>query len=309
MHPELQALGACCRALGATPRRLARPRPRDVQLLSSLNDVGAPNARRKVKLTPLVQARQLAPTCAIAEGAWRPPRLTLGMTSFLVEHPRARFLVDPAMCAHVHQRVLPELPTALRVVVSPDKPVTGLPDALAGMGLQPEDIDFALPTHLYWDHVSGMTELPQNLPVHVLPSERDFALGRATAPFGIARRPLRDRMFHHYELDGGPILTFARSHDFFGDGSVVAVDLAGHTPGSVGVLLALHVEHRVLLAGDAAWHSLQVTLLREKAPFPGDLVDVDRNTAFASLHRLHALPPGVTVVPTYDRDAALALCR
>jgi len=33
------------------------------------------------------------------------------------------------------------------------------------------------------------------------------------------------------------VLTFTRSHDLFGDGSVVVVDLAWHTPGSVSVLL------------------------------------------------------------------------
>ncbi|WP_425300293.1 ABC transporter permease subunit, partial [Nocardia farcinica] len=39
-------------------------------------------------------------------------------------------------------------------------------------------------------------------------------------------------------IDGPPVLSLARSRDVFGDGSVVLVDLAGHTPGSFGVLLA-----------------------------------------------------------------------
>ena len=32
------------------------------------------------------------------------------------------------------------------------------------------------------------------------------------------------------------MLTFTRSRDLFSDNSVILVDLAGHTPGSVGVL-------------------------------------------------------------------------
>ena len=226
-----------------------------------------------------------------------------------VEHPAARFLVDPALCADVHRRVLPELPTLLRSVVAPDRSVTGLPEALAAAGVAPGGIDFALPTHLHWDHVSGLHELPDGLPVRVQDVERSFALaadGPRRAPLGVARGPLLGRHYQTYELDGPPVLTFARSHDVFADGSVLVVDLPGHTPGSVGVLLRLAGDRRVLLAGDAAWHGLQITRLREKAPFPGDLVDADRDQAFASLHRLHALPPGIEVVAAHDRAAAAA---
>ncbi len=280
-----------------------------MRLLERLTGTDAPRARCEVTLVPLPQANQSAPAAVVAEGVWRPPQVAMGMASFLVEHPRARFFVDPALCAGVHERVLRELPWTFRAVVSPEKPVTGLADALGALGLRPSDIDFALPTHLHWDHVSGLVELARDLPVHVRRVERDYALGPGLAPFGVARNPLHGRNFQHYDLDGGPVLTFTGSRDVFGDGSVVVVDLAGHTPGSVGVLLAVTGGRRVLLAGDAAWHRLQITHLREKAPFPGDLVDADRDASFAALHRLHALPDGVTVVPSHDRDAVQALRR
>jgi len=66
---------------------------------------------------------------------------------------------------------------------------------------------------------------------------------------GGVRDSLEGRTTIDYELDGPPVLTFTRSHDLFGDGSVVLVDLAGHTPGSVGVLLHTSAGP-VLLAGD-----------------------------------------------------------
>ncbi|MCQ4082328.1 MBL fold metallo-hydrolase [Streptomyces sp. RB6PN25] len=315
MNANFRTLLDCCGALAATPPRLARPRRPDKRLLAHLagaaSDAPAPAPRATVTLTPLVQARQTAPTLAIAEGAMRPPLLTLGMTTFLVEHPSARFLVDPAMCADVHRRVLPELPPLFRTVVAPDRPVIGLAEALRQAGIAPSDIDFALPTHMHWDHVSGLADLPADLPVRVLEAERSFALAADPAtgrpPLGCAHGPLTGRTFVPYELDGPALMTFTRSHDLFGDGSVVIVDLAGHTPGSVGVLLAVADSPRILLAGDAAWHRLQIDLLREKAPFPGRLVDADRDAAFATLHRLHALPSAVEVIPSHDRAAALAL--
>ncbi len=264
-----------------------------------------PRARAVVRLMALPQARMSAPAVVVAEGARRPWRLELGMTTFVVEHPSARILVDPSMCSDVHQRVLPQLPTPFRLFVAPDRPVTGLADALQRVGRDIHDVDFVLPTHLHWDHVSGLLELPQQVAVRTRPVERDFALNVGGPPMGVACGPLRGRRFDTYDLDGPPVLTFERSHDLFADDSVVLVDLAGHTPGSVGVLFNLDGDRRVLLAGDAVWHRLQIRLLREKAPFPGQLVDDDRDAAFAAVHRLHALPPTIEIIPSHDRDAAI----
>ena len=302
----MSALGACCAALAATPARLLRPRPADRAFLSTLVDAGLPRARAAVRLTALTQARQTVPTAVVAEGVRRPRRVGLGMTSFLVEHPEARFLVDPAMCAGVHREVLPQLPGPLRVVVAPDKPVLGLLEVLGTVGIGGDDIDFALPTHLHWDHVSGLLELPGSIPVRTGEVERAWALDGPVAPLGVARRPLLDRRYDVYSLDGPPVATFASSHDVFGDGSVVLVDLAGHTPGSVGVLLAVDDGSRVLLAGDAVWHGTQITHLRGTAPFPGRLADADRVATFAGVHRLHALPEEIRVVASHDRAAAAA---
>lgn len=166
-----------------------------------------------------------------------------------------------------------------------------------------EDLDFALPTHLHWDHISGLAELP-GLAVRTSGVERGHVLDPPDLPVGFARGPLVGHPIDTYTVDGPPVLTFGASLDLFGDGAVVLVDLAGHTPGSVGVLLAVEDGRRVLLAGDAVWHGLQVRLLREKAPFPGELVDRDRDAAFAVVHRLHALPGAVEVLASHDRCAA-----
>jgi glyoxylase-like metal-dependent hydrolase (beta-lactamase superfamily II) len=123
---------------------------------------------------------------------------------------------------------------------------------------------------------------------------------------GGVRDSLEGRTTIDYELDGPGVLTFTRCHDLFGDGSVVLVDLAGHTPGSVGVLLHTSAGD-VLLAGDAAWHTYQVDDIRQKSSYPGGLADEDRDEAFRTLHRLHLVKDRVMVVPTHDPDAAKLL--
>lgn len=143
------------------------------------------------------------------------------------------------------------------------------------------------------------------MPVYASRAEIDFAHADAT-PIGVLRGPLEGAELRPIDLDGPPVSAFTRSHDLLGDGSVRLVDLEGHTPGSVGVLLNTKVG-RVLLAGDAVWHSRQLSGVRQKAPFLGELVDDDRETTFRTLHRLHVAARTLTVVPAHDREAAAGL--
>ena len=299
----LGTLAHCCAALAATPRRLLRPRRPDEEFLAGLDCTPAPEARNTVRLTALLQARTSAPTALVAEGVRSLGTLPMGMGAFLVEHPRARFVVDPAMCAEVHKRVLPGLPFPLGILAAPGRTVLGLEDALAGRDLSGDDIDFVIPTHLHWDHVSGLLELPESVELRVPAVDYEWAMIGATAPYGVVRAPLRDRAVQPLHLEGPPVLTFPSSQDLFGDGAVVLLDLAGHTPGSIGVLLAVNDGTRVLLAGDAVWNSVQITLIREKAPMPGQLVDADRERAFETVQRLHALPAGIEIIASHDFNA------
>ncbi len=305
--PTLPTLLRCCAALAATPGRLLRPRRPNTALLARLEPAPLSPARTTVVLTVLVQARMAAPATIVAEGVRSLRELPMAMGAYLVEHPRARFLVDPALCAEVHRRVIPDLPFPLPLLVSPEKPVLGLSDALAARDIDPATIDFVLPTHLHWDHVSGLHDLPDTVSVRLPAAELDWAIAGPHAPAGVVRSPLRGRSFDTVELDGPPVLTFERSLDLFGDGAVLLVDLPGHTPGSIGVLLAVEDGRRVLLAGDAVWNRLQIELLREKAPMPGQIFDMDRDAAFDTIHRLHALPDGIEVVAAHDYDAVMAL--
>lgn len=40
---------------------------------------------------------------------------------------------------------------------------------------------------------------------------------------------------------------------------------------------------------------------------PGQIFDTDRDAAFATIHRLHALPEGIDIVAAHDYDAVSAL--
>jgi glyoxylase-like metal-dependent hydrolase (beta-lactamase superfamily II) len=294
----------CCSAAAGLVRGLVRPRRPDERFLRSIVDAGLPDARRTVTVTALRQVPRSVPTAAIVEGTFAPARVENSLTSFVVKHPEATFIVDPAVCTDVEQRAITQLPAVLRVAVRP--PADTIPTITALNRLpEPPQLDFALPTHAHWDHVSGLLDLP-GLPAHLHRRERQWIGTGTVAPVGGVRDSLRDRPITEYDLDGPPVLTFTGSHDLFGDGSVILVDLGGHTPGSVGVL-AQTARGWILIAGDAAWHALQIDKVRQKPSYPGALVDEDRDEAFRTLHRLHLARHAVSIIATHDHQAALRL--
>jgi glyoxylase-like metal-dependent hydrolase (beta-lactamase superfamily II) len=294
----------CCSAAAGLVLGLVRPRRLDRRFIRSIADAGLPDPRRTVAVTALPQVPRSVPTAAIVEGTFTPARVENSLTSFVVTHPKATFIVDPAVCTDVEQRAIAQLPAVLRIVVRPPADTIPTITALARLPETPR-LDFALPTHAHWDHVSGLLDMP-GLPVHLHRKENEWIGSGPVAPVGGVRDSLRDRPITEYDLDGPPVLTFAASHDLFGDNSVLLVDLAGHTPGSVGVLA--HTSRGwILIAGDAAWHQLQIEKVRQKSSYPGALVDQDRDETFRTLHRLHLARHAVTIVPTHDHRAAQAL--
>ncbi|MHC9294782.1 MBL fold metallo-hydrolase [Mycobacterium sp. LTG2003] len=297
-------LRQCCSAFAGMPTGLLRPRRPDRDLLGQLVDAGLPLSSQTVKLSVLQQIPRSFPTAGVVEGVRSIRPIAIAMTAFVIEHPQARFVVDPGICTDVRSRAVSQLPAILRVAVKP--PIAAIPTAesLRAFG---GSVDFALPTHLHWDHVCGLLDLP-SLALHVHQAELDWADTGPIAPVGGVRDALRERPVNTFRLDGPPVLTFARSHDLFGDGSVLIVDLPGHTPGHVG-LLTNTVTGPVLLAGDAAWHTKQIDLIRQKASYPGALADEQREEAFRTLHRLHMARNRVRIVPTHDHAAAEQLAH
>lgn len=291
-------LVTCCQAFGGLPLGIVRPRRPNQQLLTSLTDHGLPTPTTTVEVITLPQRERMVPTPAIAEGVWRPGRTANLINAFVVRHPKATFLVDPGVCVDVISRAVAELPWILRVAVKPRRDVIDIRQALELAGIDASSIDFALPTHLHWDHVAGLLDMP-GLPVHLHRPEHTWMTSGRVAPQGGVRAALHDRPVTLYDIDGPPVLTFPRSLDVFGDRSVLLVDLPGHTPASVG-LVAQTPYGPTLLAGDAVWSNIQIDRCRQKASYPGMLADADRDIAWETLHRLYAIRQRITIVPSHD---------
>ena len=139
-------------------------------------------------------------------------------------------------------------------------------------------------------------------------AERAFIDG--DAPQAALMRSFQSLDYHAYAFDGGPYLGFPRSHDVWGDGSVVVVPAPGHTPGSVVVFLALPSGKRYALLGDLVWAMEGITLPAERPWLPRWLIGEDAAQVRENVTRLaaiHARYPEIELVPAHDMRALATL--
>ena len=143
-----------------------------------------------------------------------------------------------------------------------------LAEQLAQLGLKPDDIDVVGISHMHGDHVGQAAEFTK---ARLVIGKRDFEqTAGKDDPFGLWRG------------QGKPVELLSADKDIFGDGSVVALHLPGHTPDHLALLVNLG-SGPVLLTGDL-YHT---TISREKRSLPG--FNTSREETLASMDKFEAL--------------------
>jgi len=128
-------------------------------------------------------------------------------------------------------------------------------DSLRKGGVQPEEVDVVVISHLHWDHVGNARPF----------TKADFVLGAEakgimTGEDPQAQSPVvvptsapteRTRFVVNWETSIGGL----KAHDFFGDGSMYVLDIPGHLKGNVAILARTSSDGSwILLIGDAVHH-------------------------------------------------------
>ena len=126
-----------------------------------------------------------------------------------------------------------------------------LAEQLAQVGLKPADIDIVGISHMHSDHTGQAAEMPQ---AELLIGKADFD-----------RTKGKDDPFGSWRSDGAKVRAVTGDTDVFGDGSVVALHLPGHTPDHLALLVKL-ASGPVLLTGDLD-HSRDAREKRGVPPF------------------------------------------
>ena len=182
----------------------------------------------------------------------RSETIELPVASMLLRHAQGNVLFDtgchpsvpdnPARWQGMEKFMTPIMPPG-------DNVLTGL----SCVGLSADDIDVVVCSHLHPDHC-GCNAFFKRASVIVHEKEITAARKPNAVPMGYLAS----------EWDFGTIDQVSGERDVFGDGKIVLMPLPGHTPGSIGALVALDNSGTFLLAADTV--SLRVTLDRNVAP-------------------------------------------
>ena len=167
------------------------------------------------------------------------------------------------------------------------------PSTLAVIKAEAAPLKGVFMTHLHLDHVSGMPDIPKDVPIYTGPHEAEASLFLNLIAQGTNNRLLNGRPpLQELQIPSDPDGKFEGVTDVFGDGSFFAILTPGHTAGHVSYL-ARTTTGPVLLTGDTShtrwgW---------ENGVEPGSFL-AERQPSRNSLHALKALSerhPNMTV--------------
>jgi N-acyl homoserine lactone hydrolase len=157
-----------------------------------------------------------------------PLKLPFIASCYLIRHGERYMLWDAGYAAANDQIALP------RTIVQ----------QLAELGVDPAKVEFVGISHYHGDHTGQAGSFPN---ATLLIGQGDWDVLTATPPpfAGVDPKPLAN-----WVSGGGKVEKVAVDKDVFGDGSVLILNLPGHTPGHHGLLVRLPKTGPVLLSGD-----------------------------------------------------------
>lgn len=187
--------------------------------------------------------------------------LWLPVSSYLIEHPKGRILVDTGW----HREMSPDgvydrkaqiksLGSIQLYLVNQGRIAQGeaIDEQLAKMGIMPADIDYVLLSHLDCDHANGLRQVSQAKHILVSRDEMEGSRKGLIARIRFNRRWWKGVNLDLFDWNGteGPV---GKSFDLFGDGSIVLVNIPGHSAGLCAVKVKNADGRFVLLFSDGGY--------------------------------------------------------
>jgi len=180
--------------------------------------------------------------------AARRETIDVPVSSILLRHSQGNVLFDTGCHPEVAEHGEARWGSVVKVITPIMQPGDNVINALAGIGLQCDDIDVVLCSHLHFDHCGCNTFFKR---ATVVIHAREIEAARAPDALAVGY------IAAEWEMTKAPDAVEGE-RDLFGDGRVVILPLPGHTPGTIGALVALDKSGTFLLASDTV--SLRSTL-------------------------------------------------
>ena len=169
-------------------------------------------------------------------------------------------------------------------------PKTSLVDLLALLKLTPAQIKYVGISHYHGDHVGQVSAFPSST---LLIGKGDWDVISVAKAGG----PVNPVPFEKWISGGGKVEPQAVDKDVFGDGSVIMLNMPGHTPGHHSLLVNLKEMGPVLISGD-------VTHFRENYDSNGvPTFNTDRAASLASIDRFKKIATSLKATVIIQHDA------
>jgi glyoxylase-like metal-dependent hydrolase (beta-lactamase superfamily II) len=173
---------------------------------------------------------------------------------------------------------------------TPTAPKVALPDLLAQLGVTPGQVKYVGISHYHGDHVGQVSSFPQST---LLIGKGDWDVLNDPKSASVAN----PAPFARWISGGGKVEPQAGDKDVFGDGTVVMLNMPGHTPGHHSLLVRLKDMGNVLITGDLAH-------FHENYDSGGvPTFNTDRAATLASLDRFKKLAANLKATVIIQHDA------
>jgi glyoxylase-like metal-dependent hydrolase (beta-lactamase superfamily II) len=244
----------------------------------------------------------LTPEAVLVEGgSWFKLR-QLAQNAVLIRHPKGDVLIDTGLGKNIHEQF--EENDFLDRQLFRFEALNPVHSQLQDASYNPNNISKIIPSHLHWDHASGIEDFPL-AQVWVQKAELKQAQ-QGTAPAHLqSQLNVPSIQWHFFDLLNTPYKGFQRSLDLYQDGSIVLVDLSGHSAAQVGVFLTLTSGAQYFFIGDTTWTTKGIVDNAPRSELIKWLVhlnfdDEQNEGQIARLHQLFKTNKDLTLVPAHD---------
>jgi N-acyl homoserine lactone hydrolase len=207
-----------------------------------------------MKMHPISAGRLRMRKATYLPEAEKSETIELPVSAFLIRHPQGNLLFDTGCHPAVATDAAGRWGGLAKFMTPISPPDDNLVENLRCIGIEPDDIDVVVCSHLHPDHCGcngffrRATFIAQRAEVEA-----------ANAPGAEGQGYIASEW-----TPPSPFRTFDGEHDVFGDGRVVLVHVPGHTPGMSAARVELERDGTFLLASDAV--ALKAHLDRDFAP-------------------------------------------
>ncbi len=237
----------------------------------------------------------------VSGGSWFNLR-NLAQNTVLIRHPKGDVMIDAGLGQKIDKQ-FSENSFVMRQLFAYED-VNPAIDQYAKAAYDALEVKKIIPTHLHWDHASGIVDFPK---AQVWVQKSEYVEAREGSAPAHLQSQLNDKniQWNFFELSNTAHLGFSKSLDLYGDGSIVLVDLKGHSAGQVGIFLTVSSGKKYFFVGDTTWTIKGVHDNEPRSDFLKWVIDInwddEANTQKISLlHNFYQNHRDITIIPAHD---------